>query len=186
MKDLLKENEAKEIERLFGLDQPPNFEGHAWHLVRRDHSPSEEPPPEALEKMRAARELRVPPATDTKQLTSWNALCIDGLARAGRVLENPDWTDLAAQAMDFVRRHAWQDGQLYAVYAEDSARFPAYLDDHAGLLAACLSLLRARWRGEDLSFAISLADLLLERFMDHERGGFYFTAEGAEAPKSYN
>ena len=42
--------------------------------------------------------------------------------------------------------------------------------------------MQARWRGEDLAFARALADTLLQRFEDRERGGFWFTAEGAETP----
>jgi uncharacterized protein YyaL (SSP411 family) len=179
---VLDENEAIEIKRIFGLGGPPNFEGKAWHLVRHDGDTAAEPPAEALKKLRAARETRIPPATDQKQLTSWNALCIDGLARAGQSLRKEYWIDQAARAMDFVREHAWTEDGLHAVFAGGTARFPAYLDDHAGLLAAALSLLRARWRGNDMVFATRLADILLDRFMNKENGGFFFTAEGAEAP----
>jgi uncharacterized protein YyaL (SSP411 family) len=179
---LLSAEQAARINRMFGLDQPPNFEGKAWHLVRHDGDAAAEPCLEALALLRAAREKRVPPATDCKQLTSWNALCIDGLARAGQALGEEGWIDQASATLEFLRTHAWNDGGLHAVVAGGTARFPAYLDDYAGLLAACLSLLRARWRRADFDFALTLADALLERFMDHGNGGFFFTAEGAEAP----
>ena len=170
------------IESMLGLDQSPNFEDSAWHLLRHDEDTRRDLPAAAREVLLRARDKRIPPATDRKQIASWNALCADGLARAGAALQRPDWLEQAAQTMDFVRDHLWHDGRLHAVYAGGRAQFPAYLDDHAGLMMACLSLLRARWREEDFTFAITLGDALLEHFLDAERGGFHFTAADAEAP----
>jgi uncharacterized protein YyaL (SSP411 family) len=41
-------------------------------------------------------------------------------------------------------------------------------------------MLACRWRRADLDLAITLAEALLERFEDRERGGFYFTADDHE------
>ncbi len=41
-------------------------------------------------------------------------------------------------------------------------------------------MLRVRWKARDLDWAILLADTLLERFEDHDGGGFFFTAHDAE------
>ncbi len=43
-------------------------------------------------------------------------------------------------------------------------------------------MLQARWRSSDLAFACTLADELIARFSDAERGGFWFTAEGLDPP----
>ena len=47
--------------------------------------------------MLSARDLRIPPAKDTKQLTSWNSLAIRGLAEAGFYLNRPDWLEAAKE-----------------------------------------------------------------------------------------
>ncbi len=176
----------------FGLDGPANFEGR-WHLriatdtttlaerfglearaVRR-HLRA------ARDRLFAAREQRVRPGRDEKILTSWNALAIHGLARAGRLLECPDWIDAAERALDFLRDRHWRDGRLLATSRDGEARLPAYLDDHAYLIDAILELLRARWSDAHLAFAVDLAEALLAHFADTEQGGFYFTADDHEA-----
>jgi uncharacterized protein YyaL (SSP411 family) len=176
---LLDEEDRAGFIRAFGIDRAPNFEGRHWHLVRTDGAISGHEA--ALERLRAARATRVPPATDTKVLTAWNALCADGLARAGLALERPDWIEAASTTVAYLRRCAWRDGRLYAVTSKDVARFPAYLDDHAFLLQAILSLLQARWEDGLLPFARTIADRMLDLFESSD-GGFYFTASDQPAP----
>jgi uncharacterized protein YyaL (SSP411 family) len=107
---------------------------------------------------------------------------IRGLAIAGRLLGDPALVDAAAAAIDFLRRETWLEGRLHAAWKDGTARFPAYLDDHAFLLDALLEALQSRFRAEDLDFACRLADALLERFADRERGGFWFTGAGDDPP----
>ncbi len=166
---------------VFDLDGTPNFEGR-WHLHRHDDGAAD---PAAIERIRealfAAREPRVRPGRDDKVLTAWNGLAVAGLARAGRLLGEPAWVDLAADALDFVHREAWTGDRLRVAWKDGAAYLDGYLDDHAFVLDGALELLQARWRRKDLDFAIALADALLERFEDRERGGFHFTAADHEA-----
>ena len=176
----------------FGLDRPPNFEGrNGTPYLRRARGPRGEArgrrrggggaarpgPGQALRC--ASAEVR--PGLDDKVLTSWNALMVSGLSVAGETLGSPGFVDAAVRAFDFLRADAWVDGRLYAAWKGGRARFPAYLDDHAFLLEAALRLLQARWRPDRLDFAIEIADALLGRFEDRERGGFWFTAHDHEA-----
>jgi len=175
----------------FGLNDPANFEGH-WHLTVRqsmeavaaDNRLTTEDAAAAIVRGKQAllgkRDSRVPPGRDEKQLTAWNALAIRGLAIAGRALDRDDLVDAAAAAVDFIRDKLFIDGRLLANFKDGEARFPAYLDDHAFLLDALLELLQARWSGEHLQFATTLADTLLEHFEDRDDGGFYFTANDHE------
>jgi uncharacterized protein YyaL (SSP411 family) len=107
---------------------------------------------------------------------------IRGLAISGRMLGEAAHVDAAYRAVDFLRQNCWRNGRLFASWKAGAARFPAYLDDHAFLLDALLELMQARFRSADLEFAHKIADALLERFMDRERGGFWFTAEGEDPP----
>jgi uncharacterized protein YyaL (SSP411 family) len=175
-------NEQFELySRRFGLDKEANFEGK-WHLtVREAVDDPNRLIDEAHEILLAERNKRVPPGRDDKQLTSWNALAIRGMAIAGRVLQRDELVDAAVAATDFVRDKLIVDGRLFASYKESRARFPAYLDDHAFLLDAILELLQSRWETAHLQFAIELADLLLEHFEDKDAGGFYFTANDHES-----
>ena len=168
--------------RRFGLDQEPNFEGR-WHLTVREKVDDDEAAVIAHAKplLLAHRSQRVPPARDEKQLTSWNALAVRGLAIAGRALDRPELIEAAARAVDFLQTRLVADGRLLASYKDGQAKFAAYLDDHTFLLDALLELLQARWDGEHLAFALHVADLLLEHFEDRENGGFWFTADDHEA-----
>jgi hypothetical protein len=184
----------------YGLDGPANFEGR-WHLhVRADiatiAADTDTDPADVDARLAVARDLlfraraaRVPPGRDDKILTSWNALMIEGMARAGQVFGRPDWIASAERALDFVRRELWRDGRLLASWKDGRANLPAYLDDHAFLISALLALLQARWREDDLDLAVALADVLLARFADPANGGFYFTADDHEhliqRPKPY-
>jgi hypothetical protein len=128
----------------------------------------------------AVRQRRIRPGRDEKVLTSWNALAIKGMAKAGRLMQEPEWVDSASRAMDFLRRHHWRDGRLLATSRDGQARLNAYLDDHAYLVDAALELLQARWDSDLLDFAMQVADRLLAGFEDRDNGGFFFTAEDHE------
>jgi uncharacterized protein YyaL (SSP411 family) len=142
----------------------------------------------AKAKLFAARETRVHPGRDEKILTSWNALMIQGMARAGFIFGNAEWIASARRALAFIRSTMWRDRRLVATYKDGTAHLAAYLDDYAFLLAALLELLQADYRQDDLEFAEQLAAVLLDQFEDKENGGFFFTAHDHEAlihrPKS--
>jgi uncharacterized protein YyaL (SSP411 family) len=107
---------------------------------------------------------------------------IRGLAIAGRALARDELVDAAIRAVDFLRGNCWREGALFAAWKGGAARFPAYLDDYAYLLDALLEVLQARFRTGDLEFARDIAEALLAKFADRERGGFWFTAEGRDPP----
>jgi uncharacterized protein YyaL (SSP411 family) len=176
----------------FGLDGPPNFEDHAWHLrvarpldaIATDLgiAPAEASARLARAKaaLLAARSQRVRPGLDDKILTSWNALAIAGLARASRALDEPAFADLATGALDALRSTAWRDGRLLATRKGTRAHLNAYLDDHAFLLAALVELMQTRFRASDYTWARELAELLLAQFEDPAQGGFFFTSHDHE------
>jgi uncharacterized protein len=188
----------------FGLDRDANFEG-SWHLrvcqpvdaIAAEHGLAVDTVNAELQAARstllAVRTARTWPQRDEKILTSWNGLMISGLAIASRALAREDLAAAATRAVDFIRETLWQSTgtgkRLFAVHKDGRTRFPAYLDDHAFLLAGLLDLLETRWRSADLAFAIDLAEILLGHFEDPDSGGFYFTADDHEAllhrPKAF-
>jgi uncharacterized protein YyaL (SSP411 family) len=191
LRQLLDEQEYRFLEQRFRLGMAPNFE-HAWHL-HAIRSLAEAATAAGLTTGDAAslwaaargklfhhREKRIRPGRDDKILVSWNALMIQGLARAARISAKPEWASAAHQAVDFIRRQLWRDGQLLATSKDGKAHLNAYLDDHAFLLAALLDLMQAEFRKQDLDFAIDLAEALLSRFEDPETGGLFFTSHDHE------
>jgi uncharacterized protein len=176
----------------YGLDGPPNFENHAWNLrvvagvddVALRLGTSAEDVEARLSLARSAlfarRETRVRPGRDDKVLTSWNALMIAALARASRALDETAFADLAFAALDALVATAWREGRLHATRHGADVALPAYLDDYAFLLAALLEAMQTRFRPQDLALARTLAEALLDRFEDRERGGFWFTSHTHE------
>ncbi len=190
VKALLSPEEFVVISVSLGFDKAPNFEGHAWnpYLVRLPEHAELDLFLSAQKKLFAAREKRPRPGRDDKILTSWNALAIKGLARAGSVFNRPGWIKLAQDAVDFIHEKLWVNEQLLATCKDDGkgnadnnykAHLNAYLDDYAFLLDALIECLQANYRAVDLVFAEDLAEALLENF-EAEDGGFYFTSHTHE------
>jgi uncharacterized protein YyaL (SSP411 family) len=189
--ELLEEPARTLAKRVFGLDRPPNFERHFWHLqvaaptaeagatLGLDPGAAGAHLSVARAKLLAAREQRVWPGRDEKMLVSWNGLMVGALARAARRLARPELAEAATRAVDLIRAELWRDGRLLATYKDGRARFTAYLDDYAFLANGLLELLETRWRSSDLTFARELVEVLLAHFAD-ERGGFFFTADDHE------
>jgi len=188
---LLERGEYRIVERRFGLDEAPNFEGH-WHLHARESlekvasreklevAEIEAILQGAMKKLRRARDARVRPGRDEKILASWNGLMIQGMAVAARTLKRTDLEDSASRALEFIRSSLWKDGRLLATFKDGRAHLRAYLDDYVFVADAILELLQYRWSNADLKFATGLLDAVLEHFADSERGGFFFTADDHE------
>jgi uncharacterized protein YyaL (SSP411 family) len=135
-----------------------------------------------LARLREVRRSRIPPGTDDKILAGWNALVISALAEAGRVLEMPAYVEAAERAAEFVlSRLRRDDGRLLRSWREGRAGGPAYLDDHAYLASACLTIYETtfdlRWFRE----ARALAGAILDLFADPDNGGYFQTGSDAEA-----
>jgi uncharacterized protein YyaL (SSP411 family) len=72
-------------------------------------------------------------------------------------------------------------GHLLRTYNPGQAKIDAYLEDHAFLLEALITLFEARCEERWLQRATELADEMIARFADPERGGFFSTAADGEA-----
>jgi uncharacterized protein len=139
-----------------------------------------EPPPADLPQVRHrlsdARSERVRPGLDDKRLTAWNALMISALADAGGVLERQDYLDAAVRCALFLLEHRRAaDGSLLR-----TEKIPAFLDDHAYLVDGLLTLYEATFEARFYAEAVALADTMIARFSDPERGGFFTTADDQE------
>jgi uncharacterized protein YyaL (SSP411 family) len=165
----------------YGVTAQGNFEGGRTHLIDLARRPREEFAEErAL--LLGARQERVPPATDHKRITAWNGYLISGLARVGSLFDDPEIVTDAARAADFVLREMRDDdGRLLRIYDRGRAHVPAFLDDHAALLDACLELYRAGAGERFLAPALHLAAEIGERFFDPEAGDLFFTPVDGEA-----
>ena len=128
-----------------------------------------------------AREARVHPATDDKVLAAWNGLAVSALAEAGRAFGEPRYLDAARAAAEFVLdRLRTPAGRLLRSWRDGRQGGPAYLDDHACMAEACLTLYETTFELRWLQEARTLAAAILELFADPGGDGFYQTGSDAE------
>ncbi len=175
----------EEIEPLlarWGVSAAGNFEGrNILHLPLGPRAAN----PERYEEARAAlyerRSQRVWPGLDDKRLCSWNALMIAALADAGATLRRDDYLDAARQCAEFVWTEMRDDeGRLLRTWKDGQGRLRAYLEDHAYLVDAMITLYEATFETRWFEAAEETADAMIEGFADPERGGFFTTANDHE------
>ncbi len=185
-----------QIDRLLGADAPlfkacydvgpeGNWEGHTI-LNRRGQATLADPATELkLAELRGIlwrdRERRIRPGWDDKVLADWNGLMIAALANAGMVFDEPEWIAAATRAFAFIRDRVTRDGRLGHGWRGGRLTWPASLDDFANMARAALVLFEATGDPACLAQARSWIEQLDRHYWDAERGGYFFTADDAEA-----
>jgi uncharacterized protein len=172
--------------RYFGIAAGGNFEGKSIPHVARgvvaaaaDEGVEPDHLLAVIERGRAAlyaeRAKRVWPARDDKVLTSWNAMMLQAFAEAARVLGRPEDRDAAVRNAEFLLGALRRDGRLLRSWREGVAKIDGFLEDHALLADALLTLYEATFDARWVEEAKALADQVLEAFFD-EDGGLFFDA----------
>jgi uncharacterized protein YyaL (SSP411 family) len=165
----------------FGASDQGNFEGTNV-LESRGPEPDAEVRARIRARLLEARAARVRPGLDDKRLAAWNALMIGALAEAGAVLGRGDFLDAARDAAAFVLdRMRTPEGRLLRTFNAGEARLNAYLEDHAFLLEALLTLYEATFEERWFEAARDIADTIVARFADPANGGFFSTSDDHEA-----
>jgi uncharacterized protein len=166
----------------YGVSEAGNFEGKSvLHLAGGAEAPEPEGLAEARRALYEARAERVRPGLDDKRLASWNALMLGALAEAGAALGREDYIDAARECAEFISRDLRdEEGRLLRTYKDGKGRLNAYLEDHAFLLEALLTLYEATFERRWFEEARALADTTISRFDDPERGGFFSTSDDHE------
>jgi uncharacterized protein YyaL (SSP411 family) len=130
--------------------------------------------------LHAAREQRIHPARDEKVLTAWNGMMMRAFAEAGAALERAEWIETASTNAEFVLRDLWQEGRLLRTWKDGRAKLNGYLEDYANYADALIALYEATFDARWLDAARTIANVVLDKFADHESGGFYDTASDHE------
>src|SRR3954447_12604575 len=176
--DELRSVAGDEAAEWFGATEEGNFEG-ANILTRGPGEP--EKVGEWRCKLYGVREKRVWPGLDDKRLCSWNALMISALADSGAALRNDGYLDAARKCAEFVLTQMRDEsGRLLRTWKDGVGRLNAYLEDHAYMVEALLTLYEATWEPRWFNEARAVADTMIGRFADDERGGFFDTATDHE------
>lgn len=117
---------------------------------------------------------------DDKILVSWNGWMISACAKAGAVLGEKKYVDMAVRAEEFISTALVRNGRLLVRYRDGDGAGEGKLDDYACYSLALLELYRVTFQTDYLARAVCWADKMIEQFLDRERGGFFLNAKDAE------
>jgi uncharacterized protein YyaL (SSP411 family) len=130
-----------------------------------------------LSKLKAKRAERIKPALDDKIILGWNALMLKSIAKASIVLQNEEYKQVAIDNFNFLvasfstepgseLMHTWKNGQ---------AKYPAFLDDYAFLIDACLQMYELTLDSNYLLKAFDYSKYVVDHFSDEDNNFFYYT-----------
>jgi uncharacterized protein YyaL (SSP411 family) len=189
VKEVLGEADGERFCTAYGITKDGNFEHGFSNTVLREESVVERDNLRELrQRLLEVRRQRVEPGRDDKQLVSWNALCIRGLAEAGFAFREIQWLELARETADWIWNEMRDEqGHLYSVFYEDKgASGSGFLDDYAFTIEGFLSvsayvdLLEPGASKEYIQRAKTLMDLVMAEFRDPAFPGFFFISENHE------
>ena len=135
---------------------------------------------EGRRKLLDIRERRVKPGRDDKVLTAWNGLMLGSFAEGAAILNRTDYRQVAEANASFLLDQMQQGELLLRTYKDGQAKLNGYLEDYACFIDGLISLYEATGNLRWIRAAVSLADKMIEQFLDQEAGGFYFTGKEHE------
>jgi uncharacterized protein YyaL (SSP411 family) len=177
--EALGEDDGDAAAGYYGVADEGNFE-HGTSALR----PSGEPPANLADIRRRLLERRAQrpqPARDDKAIAAWNGLALSALAEAAWRLGREDLLAAARRLGSFLLDTMTDErGRLLRSYRAGQARITGYLDDQAAVALGVLDLYTATSEPRWLEAAERLVALTVEHYRDHERGGFFYTADDGE------
>lgn len=187
---------AETFAKVYDVSEAGNFEGRSILNLKRpitqqaevlgkDADELAKQLSESRTKLMEVRNKRPRPGLDDKVLTSWNGLMIESMARAGAALGEPRYLAAAEKAASFLLEEMQgEDDRLLHSWRHGEAKLTGYLDDYTALANGLVSLYEATLASEPnekwLDDAASLLDVVLDKFADEKRGGFFYTAADHE------
>lgn len=123
------------------------------------------------------REVRIHPFKDDKILTDWNSLLIAALSIAGRAFNNTTYSNIAAVCADFIlSKMRTPKNDLQHMYRNGCTSIEGKLDDYAFFIYGLIELYQSTFEPRYIEEALRLCDIAIDKFLDEENGGFFFTS----------
>ncbi len=167
----------------YGITEHGNFEGKSILNLLENPEYAEMDPriKELSHKLYTYRLNRTKLHKDDKVLTSWNALMIAALAKAGWLLGKPEYIQSAKEGQRFLQKDLTDGhGELKVRWREGEAAHAGQLDDYAFYAFSLLELYKATFEIEYLQQAIEISERMTDHFWDQERGGFFLYSKDSE------
>ena len=186
MKQILSPEEFQVAARYFGVTVKGNFIDHSdpdplpnqnvLSILKPENSSDKRSVLEfAKAKLFAVREKRIRPHLDDKILASWNGMMLGAISRMYGVTGNPQYLKAAEKNLAFLKENFWEaeTKTLYHRWRDGERDNVQLLVAYAFLLEGIIDLYQATLKSEYLQFAVDLAEPMMTRFYDQEKGGFW-------------
>jgi uncharacterized protein len=122
------------------------------------------------------RNKKIRPATDDKILLGWNALLITAFCKAYAIIQEDKYKIAAEDLFAFIEKtFTKENAELFHTYKNGEAKYPAFLDDYAYIIDACIHLQEITGNETYLHKAKAYTDYIMEHFVDVESNFFFFT-----------
>lgn len=189
IKKVLGEKSGEAFCKKYGVTSYGNFEGknipnllenEGYEVICEDDGFKDRGEKETLKKMYEYRIRRTKLHRDDKILVSWNGWMICSCVKAGAVLGEKRYVDMAVRAETFIRKYLVKDGRLMVRYRDGDAAGEGKLDDYACYILALIELYKVTFQADYLKRAIGWAETMTKQFFDQEHGGFYMYSEDGE------
>ena len=192
IKNILSDSEFTILNEHFGFSLNGNWENtNVLYILSKDEEISnstgldidyiKEMIHSAKEKLFAYRSKRIKPSTDTKIITSWNALLFNSLIQSVGLFigeqEYDEYVSLIKNGLDFFRSIMFKDKILYRIYVKENVQGTGFLDDYQYLISALLEFYQISLDENYLEDAKQLFDLSINLFMNEDTGRVYYSSE---------
>ena len=179
------------VARYWGVSASGNFEGH--NILHVPNEPAAVAAREGIEVSRLEdaiarararlyerRAARVWPGRDEKVLASWNGLMVRAVAEGARAFARDDWRAAAVRSGEFLAREMVRESRVFRSWKDGRVHISGFLEDHAAVALAFLSLYELTVDQSWLTRARALADAMLASFWDDDANAFFDTAHDHE------
>ncbi len=132
------------------------------------------------EKLLLKRSERVRPLLDDKIILGWNALMNTACSKAFAATGNETYRQLAIENMQFLKNNfkGEKENEFHHTWKNDTAKYPAFLDDYAFLIQALIHLQEITADTKWVTQAKSITEYVIENFSEAGTGFFFYTPSG--------
>jgi uncharacterized protein len=117
---------------------------------------------------------------DDKILTSWNGIMIAAFAKGYKILKKERYLQAARKADQFIKEQLSQEDKLWVHYRDGSASGTGHIDDYSFYCWALIELYEATLDIHYLERAHNFTKVMVQKFFDKDKGGFYLYADYTE------
>lgn len=132
---------------------------------------------QCTQKLMAAREKRIRPGLDDKQICSWNALMLKGYADTYLATHNRDYLNVALKNKAFIEQHFLNGKHLWRIHKDGKSTINGFIEDYACVIDAYIQLYQCTFDEQLLHTANTLLHTCFEEFYNEETNLFYYTSK---------